>query len=89
MLLDRGCTDEAQAAIDRLAAARAGSLAIGEMALLRLRALMADARGDEAGYRPFRDSYRVDGEIARLRGTHRGGRSDGVMRFVTPATAVT
>ncbi len=61
-LLDRG-TDidvaEADAAIKRLAAAPADEgLVIREVWLLRLQALLARARGDEAGYRDYRDRYR-------------------------------
>jgi hypothetical protein len=61
-LLDRGTDEdvaEAEAAIDRLASARADKgLVIRDVWLLRLRALLARARGDEAAYRDFRDRYR-------------------------------
>ncbi|MGC2377799.1 MAG: adenylate/guanylate cyclase domain-containing protein [Mycobacterium sp.] len=61
-LLDRGAdadVAEADAAIERLAAAPADNgLAIREVTLLRLRALLARARGDEAAYRDDRDRYR-------------------------------
>jgi hypothetical protein len=61
-LLDRGAdadVAEADAAIERLAAAAADDgLAIREVTLLRLRALLARARGDEAAYRDDRDRYR-------------------------------
>jgi hypothetical protein len=61
-LLDRG-TDgdvaEAEAAIERLATAPADEgLVIREVWLLRLRALLARARGDDTGYRDYRDRYR-------------------------------
>jgi hypothetical protein len=61
-LLERG-TDadvaEAEAAIERLAAAPADEgLAIREIWLLRLRALLARAHGDAAAYTDFRDRYR-------------------------------
>ena len=61
-LLDRG-TDadvaEAEVAIERLAVAPADEgLAIREIWLLRLRALLARARGDDATYTDFRDRYR-------------------------------
>jgi class 3 adenylate cyclase len=61
-LLERG-TDgdvaEAQAAIERLAAAPAGEgLALREIWLLRLRALLPRAHGDAAGYADLRDRYR-------------------------------
>jgi class 3 adenylate cyclase len=61
-LLDRGAESdvaEAEAAITRLADAPADEgLMIREIWLLRLRALLARARGDEAGYRDLRDRYR-------------------------------
>jgi len=61
-LLDRGADGDlaqAQDAIDWLANLRAdpGS-AILDITLLRLRALLAHARGDEAAYREYRDRYR-------------------------------
>ncbi|MDT5075931.1 MAG: hypothetical protein QOJ80_568 [Mycobacterium sp.] len=60
-LLDRG-TDgdvaEAEAAIERLAVARAEEgLAIREIWLLRLRALLARAHDDKSSYRGYRDRY--------------------------------
>jgi class 3 adenylate cyclase len=61
-LLDRGAEGdvaEAEAAIERLATAPAEEgLVIRDIWLLRLRALLARARGDEAGYREYRDRYR-------------------------------
>ena len=49
---------EAEAAIERLAAARTDDgLAIREVTLLRLRALLARAHGDGAAYRDYRDRY--------------------------------
>ncbi len=61
-LLDRsadGDVAEAEAAIERLAAAPTDDgLVVGEVTLLRLRALLARARGDEARYREYRDHYR-------------------------------
>jgi hypothetical protein len=61
-LLDRvadGDVAEAEAAIARLATAPADDgLVIREIWLLRLRALLARARGDDAGYRDYRDRYR-------------------------------
>ena len=51
---------EAEAAIIRLADAPADDgLVIREVWLLRLRALLARARGDETGYRDYRDRYRA------------------------------
>jgi hypothetical protein len=61
-LLDRGAkrdVAEAEAAIERLAAAPPNEvLAIREIWLQRLRALLARAQGDEDGYRDYRDRYR-------------------------------
>jgi class 3 adenylate cyclase len=62
-LLDRG-TDadvaEAEAAIERLAAAPADDgLVIRDVWLLRMRALLAQALGDEIAYRDYRDRYRA------------------------------
>jgi class 3 adenylate cyclase len=68
-LVDRG-TDadvaEAEAAIERLAAAPADEgLVIRDVWLLRLRALLARAQGDAAAYTHFRDRYR---DMARTLG---------------------
>jgi class 3 adenylate cyclase len=75
-LLDHGAEGdvaEAQAAIERLATAPAeeGSV-VRDIWLLRLRALLAEAHGDEARYREYRDRYRdmaktleFEGHIAR------------------------
>jgi class 3 adenylate cyclase len=61
-LLRRGAEGdlaEAQAAIDRLAAVPTDpGFVLHETFLLRLRALLARAHGDEAGYRDYRDRYR-------------------------------
>jgi hypothetical protein len=61
-LLDHGAEGdvaEAQAAIERLAGAPADEgLVIREIWLLRLRALLARAHGDDAAYAEFRDRYR-------------------------------
>ncbi|HYB36239.1 MAG TPA: cyclase, partial [Mycobacterium sp.] len=61
-LLDRGADGdvaEAEAAIVRLAAAPTDEdLVIRDIWLLRLRALLAQARGDAAAYANFRDRYR-------------------------------
>jgi class 3 adenylate cyclase len=61
-LLDRGADGdvaEAEAAIERLAAAPADDgLAVREVLLLRLRALLARAHGDAAAYAHLRDGYR-------------------------------
>jgi len=74
-LLDRGAESdvvEAEAAIERLAAAPADEgLVIREIWLLRLRALLARAHGDAATYAHLRDRYQdmartleLDGRIA-------------------------
>jgi hypothetical protein len=61
-LLDRGADGdvaEAGAAIERLASTPADEgLVIREIWLLRLRALLARAHGDDVSYRDFRDRYR-------------------------------
>jgi hypothetical protein len=60
-LLDRGAESDvadALAAVERLAAAPAEGLAMREIWLLRLRALLARARGDAAAYAHFRDRHR-------------------------------
>jgi hypothetical protein len=62
-LLDRaahGDMAEAEAAIARLATARTeDELVIREVTLLRLRALLAHAHGDDVAYRDYRDRYRA------------------------------
>jgi hypothetical protein len=61
-LLERGAggdVQEAEAAIDRLAAVESDEgLLLRDLWLLRLRALLAKARGDERAYRDYRDRYR-------------------------------
>jgi ATP/maltotriose-dependent transcriptional regulator MalT len=61
-LLERGTEGdlaEARKAIDRLASLSADDRsATRDITLLRLRALLARAHGDETGYRDYRDSYR-------------------------------
>jgi hypothetical protein len=68
-LLDRGANGdlvESEAAIERLAAAPADEgLVMREIWLLRLRALLARAHGDDARYREYRDRYR---DMARALG---------------------
>jgi hypothetical protein len=71
-LLDRG-TDidvaEAEAAIERLASAPADEgLALRDIWLLRLRALLARAHGDNAGYGEYRDRYRDMAKTLRFEG---------------------
>ena len=79
-LLERGTQGdltEAQEAIDRLTVlwVEDGS-AMREITLLRLRALLARARGDDVAYRELVESLSRDGGIAWLRRTHRLGRGD-------------
>jgi class 3 adenylate cyclase len=68
-LLDRGAESdvaEAEAAIERLAAAPADEgLVMRDIWLLRLRALLARAHGDDTAYRDYRDRYR---DLARSLG---------------------
>ncbi|HWT48709.1 MAG TPA: hypothetical protein VN255_09080 [Mycobacterium sp.] len=68
-LLDRGTENdvaEAEAAIERLAAAPTDDeFAMRDIWLLRLRALLAQSRGDVAAYAHFRDRYR---DMARTLG---------------------
>ena len=71
-LLDRGAQGdlaEAQKAIDRLAVLWVddGS-ATHEIMLLRLRALLARARGDDVAYRDYRDRYRAMAESLGFEG---------------------
>ena len=61
-LLDRGADGdvvEAEAAIDRLARPPADGFMLCDVVLLRLRALLAPARGEETAYRDYRDRYRA------------------------------
>jgi hypothetical protein len=68
-LLDRGAEGdvaEAEAAIERLAVAPADEgLALRDIWLLRLRALLAQAHGDDARYHEYQDRYR---DMARTLG---------------------
>ena len=73
-LLDRGADGdaaEAEAAIARLEAAPADGSVIRDIWLLRMRALLTRAHGDDTAYRDYRDRYRdmartlgFDGHIA-------------------------
>jgi class 3 adenylate cyclase len=62
-LLDCGTDDdvvEAEAAVERLADASADDgLVLRDIWLLRMRALLAQTRGDKASYRDYRDRYRA------------------------------
>ena len=68
-LLGRGSDSdvrEAAAAIERLAAAPTDpGFVLNEIALVRLRALLAQARGGDTAYRDYRDRYR---DMARTLG---------------------
>ena len=71
-LLDRaieGDLAEAEAAIERMANAPAeDELAVRDVWLLRLRALVARARGDSERYRDYRDRYRDMAEALGFEG---------------------
>jgi hypothetical protein len=71
-LLDRGDgsdVSEAEAAIERLAAAPADEgMVLRDIWLLRLRALLARARGDAAAYAQLRDRYREMAESLGFEG---------------------
>ena len=79
-LVERGAEGdlaEAQEAIDRLAnlPADEGS-AVRDITLLRLRALLARASGDDVAYRDLVESLSRDGHRAGLRGAYGVGRGD-------------
>ena len=71
-LLDRGAESdvvEAEAAIERLAAEPADEgLVTRDIWLLRMRALLAQARGDDEAYRDYRDRYRDMATSLRFEG---------------------
>ena len=71
-LLDRGDDDdvvEAEAAIERLAAAPAeDGMAVRTIWLVRLRALLARARGDDVAYRDYVSRYRAMAESLGFEG---------------------
>jgi len=71
-LLDRGAdgdVTEAEAAITRFADAPADDgLVIREIWLLRLRALLARAHGDDTAYRDYRDRYRNTAKTLEFEG---------------------
>ena len=87
-LLERGAEGdlaEAQEAIDRLAnlPADEGS-AMREITLLRLRALLARARGDDVAYRDLVSRYRAMAESLGFEGHIGVGRGDAVTATVHP-----
>ena len=53
-----GDVAESEAAIERLSVAPTDGVALRGIWLLRLRALLARAHGDDARYREYRDHYR-------------------------------
>ena len=91
-LLRRGSdTDvqEAAAAIERLAAVPTDpGFVLNEIPLLRMRALLARAHGDEAALSRLSGSLPRDGDIAWLRGAYEVGRGD-AMTAAAPSGVVT
>ena len=91
-LLRRGSdTDvqEAAAAIERLAAVPTDpGFVLNEIPLLRMRALLAQAHGDEAALPRLSGSLPRDGDIAWLRGAYGVGRGD-AMTAAAPSGVVT
>ena len=91
-LLRRGSdTDvqEAAAAIERLAAVPTDpGFVLNEIPLLRMRALLAQAHGDEAAYRDYRDRYRAMAHRAWLRRAYGVGRGN-AMTAAAPSGVVT
>src|SRR6185437_4137867 len=79
-LLGRGSDSdvrEAADAIERLAAAPTETgFVLNEIWLLRMRALLAHAHGDDAGYRDYRDRYRAMATLLGFEGAHEVGRGD-------------
>ena len=70
-LLDHGAESgmvESEAAIERLAAAPVDGSAMVEITLLRLRALLARARGDDVAYRDLVSRYRAMAESLGFEG---------------------
>jgi adenylate cyclase len=71
-LLDRGTEDdvaEAESAIDRTARLQADEgLVLRDITLLRLRAFVARARGDDVAYRDVADRYRAMAQSLRFKG---------------------
>ena len=65
---DQGDLAEAQEAIDRLANLLADGSAMREITLLRLRALLARARGDDVAYRDLLSRYRAMAESLGFEG---------------------
>jgi hypothetical protein len=55
---DKADLCEAEAAVEQLASAAADDLVLRDIMLLRLRALLAKAHGEEASYCDCRDRYR-------------------------------
>lgn len=75
-LLQRDGTDdvpEADAAIERLASAGRDDLAVVSVVVLRLRALLARARGDDVTFRVSLSRCHAESDGPRLRGARRDG----------------
>ena len=92
-LLDRGAESdvaEAEAAIERLADAPADDgLVMREIWLLRLRALLARAHGDDTAYRDYRDRYRAMATELGFEGHIEVGRGDAMTGAELAASAGT
>jgi hypothetical protein len=74
---------EAEAAILRLAAAPTDDgVAVRDILLLRLRALLARAHGDHTGYRDYRDRYRDMARTLGFEGHMRWARRDAMTAFI-------
>ncbi len=56
---DEGDLAEAEAAVERVATIPGDEWVARDIMVLRLRTMLAKARGDEAGYRDLRDRYRA------------------------------
>jgi hypothetical protein len=78
---------EAEAAVERLASAPADEgLVMREIWLLRMRALLAQAMGEEESYRGYSGPLPRAGDISEFRGTYAVGRGD-AMTAVSAKTA--
>jgi hypothetical protein len=60
--------DEARSAVDTLAEATSLGFALYELPLLRMRALLASATGDEERYRDYADRYLTAAQTAQFEG---------------------
>ena len=81
---------EAQAAIDTLAAVPTDpGFVMFELPLLRMRALLARAQGDEDGYRDYRDRYRTMATDLGFEGHMQWAEADDMTRGALPSGVVT